>query len=178
MSRAIGDLLSTLSLFVPLRVLLVAGLVVLVLALPSWLESVREKQVRGLVRRLVRASPDDREALERSILALAGTRPGRLRAMVESAVRYDQRGLRDRGIALLEQAGAVQDARKIREAVTPKKARFRDPVEAALRIEAYLSEGRTVAAAEALAEALESFPLDEELRALERAVAERSSPQP
>lgn len=174
MSRVIGDLLSTFSLFVPMRWLVAALVVLVVIAVPFWLESVRDRQVRGLVRRLVRAGPEERSALERRILDLAGLRPGRLRAMVEAASRYDQRSLRDQGIALLDQAGARDDARRLREAVAPKKRRFVDAIEAAVHIEQLLEEGRSVAASEQLAEALEAFPDDEELRGLER----RLSPPP
>jgi hypothetical protein len=164
----LGQLVRSLSEVVPLRTLVVVLLVVAILALPAWLETVRERQLRGTVRRMVRADPDQRAALVDRALTLAAHVPRRLSVLAGEAIRYDQRDVRDRALAALEEVGG--DTTVLRAKIERPKARFRDPVEAAVRIEGLVGEGLLEAAREQLAEARAAFPDDPELAFLETKV--------
>ncbi len=164
----IGQIIRTLSEVVPLRTLLLLVLALAILALPLWFETVRERQVRGAVRRMVRADPDQRAALEERAIALAASRPRRLFVLAGEAIRYDQRDLRDRALTALEAAGG--DTRALRAKIDRPKAKFRDAVEATVRIEALLAEGLPEAAREQLGEARSAFPDDPDLLSLETKV--------
>jgi hypothetical protein len=161
----LGQLLRSLSEVVPLRALLVIVLAVALLALPAWLETVRERQLRGTVRRMVRADPEQRAALVDRALILAAHVPRRLSVLAGEAIRYDQRDVRDRALAALEEAGG--DTRALRARIDRPKARFRDPFEAVVRIEGLVAEGLLEAAREQLAEATTAFPDDPDLALLE-----------
>jgi len=161
----LGQLVRSLSEIVPVRTLLVVLFVVGILALPSWFETVRDRQLRGAVRRMVRADPETRAALVDRAITLAAHVPRRLSVLAGEAIRYDQRDVRDRALAALEQTGA--DTRALRERIERPKVRFRDPVEAIVRIEALLSEGLVEAAREQIADARSTFPDDPDLASLE-----------
>jgi hypothetical protein len=156
--RALGALL-------PLRILALVCVVVVVLALPAWFENIRERQIRGTVRRMVRADPPIRASLEDRALELAAGRTRRLTVLAGEAIRYDQRSARDRALAALDASGA--DTKALRDRIDRPKVRFRDPVEAAVRIEALIADGLTEAARENLDAARRTFPDDGELAALQ-----------
>lgn len=159
LARMLGDLL-------PPRFLFPALAVLILLMLPSWYENMREKQIRGVVRRMVRAEPVERDALYSQALELAGQKRRRLHTLAGEAIRYDQRALRDRALVLLEQTGGREEARTLRQKIEPVRSRYRDPVEAAIRIETLLADGLTEAADEQLRLARAQFPGDAELEAL------------
>jgi hypothetical protein len=158
------EIVRTLGALLPLRLLAVGVVVLVLLALPAWFENVRERQIRGTVRRMVRAEPPHRASLEHRALELAGAKPRRLTVLAGEAIRYDQRSVRDRALAALDAAGA--DTRALREKIDRPRTRFRDPVEAVVRIEALLGEGLTEAAREQLEVAAAAFPADPEIAAL------------
>jgi signal transduction histidine kinase len=166
MVRGISDLIQGLALFFPLKV--VIGIVGVggVLALPFWFESVRDKQLRGLVRRMVRASEAERAQLVRRAFELAAGRPRRLGTLVRQAIHYDQRRLRDEALAALEATGqAPADVKHFKTLIAPAPIRFRDPIEAAVRIDQLLQQGLHVAAREQLQAAEQAFPGEPELEA-------------
>lgn len=138
-----------------------------VLALPPWLESVRGKQIKGFVRRMVRASDPERDALAERALTIAGQRRVRLVGLALEAMRYDQRGLRDQALARLARhpKGRV-DAAKLRERFEKAPLRFTDPLSAQIRVEGLLREGLLVGAAEQLEAARRQFPQDPDLERL------------
>ncbi len=155
----------------PWAVPLVIGALV-ALAAPFWLENVRQKQIKGAVRRMVRADYEERPALVERALGLAGQRRIRLIALVQEAIRYDQRALRDEALGRLEQVkGGKTDAAELRKRVEKPRTRYRDPVEAAVRVEGLLDEGLLVAAREQLDEARSAFPDDPELDRLDQRLA-------
>ncbi|MCA9494464.1 MAG: type II secretion system protein [Myxococcales bacterium] len=170
MARVLGQLVETLSMFMPLKVVLGIVAILGLLAAPFWLESVRDRQIRGTVRRMVRAERQERDALAHRVLSLADGKPGRLRTIVEAATRYDQRDLRERTLALMEKGPGARDAVRFRETTTVKRWRPRNPLEAVVRVEALRAEGMEAAAEEHLQIALETFPDDPELLALRRTV--------
>ena len=159
------DIVRTLGALLPLRILAIACVVVLVLALPAWFENVRERQIRGTVRKMVRADPPIRASLEDKALELAGGKPRRLTVLAGEAIRYDQRSARDRALAALDASGA--DTKALRDRIDRPKVRFRDPVEAVVRIEALIADGLTEAARENLDAARRTFPDDPDLAALQ-----------
>jgi hypothetical protein len=178
MSRAIGDLINTLTMLVPLRVLIVVAVLLAVSAAPLWMESVRDRQLRGLVRRCVRAEHTQRDTLVAEVLRIAADRPSRLRTVVHAATQYDQRDLHHRALAALEATGkAAEDVKRLRQRIEKPPITFRDPLEAVVRVEALLGAGLRVGAQEHLAAALRAFPRDPDLEGLRaRAEAPEESP--
>jgi hypothetical protein len=173
--RVFGDLYAFLTLFLPWK--LVVGLlaVLVVAALPSWVENMRERQLRGSVRRLVRAEQTERVRLLEDTFGLAGERPSRLVRLVEAGRQYDQRDVVDRALTHLDRLDAAA-AHRLRTAAAPPKPKVRDALEAVVRVEGLLREGMAVRAAEVLEESLREHPADPELLALrERLAAERST---
>jgi hypothetical protein len=167
MVRGISDLFVALA-FLPLPVVVGIGVAGAVVALPMWLESIRAKQIRGMVRRMVRADPPERQRLSAEVFRLAGVRARRLVLLAESAVKYDQRSLREAAVAALEASGGdPRDVQRLREVDRKPEARVVDPLAAAVRVEQLLDDGLVVAAREHLTAARRAFPADAELRALE-----------
>jgi hypothetical protein len=167
MMTGISDLVTALRTIFPPWVLVAMGAVALVTLGPRWIESMRDKQLRGLVRRMIRADSAERTRLREQILGIAGTRPGRLVAVVLHAIHYDQRHLRDTALRTLEATGAAPaDVTRLRARIEKPPTRFRDPIEAAVRIEQLFRDGLVVAATEQLAIARAAFPADPDLQAL------------
>ena len=168
MVRGISDLIQGVAFFVPMRVLAVLIAIALIAAAPLWFETVRDKQIRGTIRRMVRADERERQDLAASVLRLAAGRPRRLGTVVRQAIHYDQRRLRDEALAALEATGAAElEVKHLRRMIQPAPVRFRDALEASIRVEKLLEEGLHVAAREQLQAALAAFPGDPELVALE-----------
>ncbi len=140
--------------------------------LPFWLESVRSKQIKGAVRRMVRADEASRAQLVERALSLAGARRLRLIGLVQESIRYGQHALIEEGLARLEAIprGKV-DAEALRGRIRKPGQRFRDPIEASVRIEKLLGMELYVAAQEQLEEALDRFPDDPELHTLSTQLA-------
>jgi hypothetical protein len=163
--KVVRDLYDFLVLFLPWKVVAV-GLVALALAaLPAWLETVRERQLRGRVRRMVRAESVSRAALVEQTFALAGGRASRLSRLVEAGRQYDQRDVVERALSALDEVDPPT-ARRLRALGAPPRPRLRDPLEAAVRVEGLLDSGMTARAREVLDEALRDHPADPELLAL------------
>jgi hypothetical protein len=174
MVRALGDLINTLTIFVPLRVLVLVGVGLAITAAPYWMEAMKDRQLRGMVRRCVRAENVDRNELVDDILRRAGDKPNRLLTVVHSAAHYAQRDVHDRALAALEATGkAAADVKRLRREAEKPAVQVRDPLVATIRIEKLLDAGLTVAAREQLDAALRAFPGDPDLEALRaRAYAE------
>lgn len=171
MARGFGEVMQALSALLPPEALAAVGAVVLLVMAPFWLDSMRGKQIRGAVRRMVRADPETRAALVDRVMSLAGTRPHRLVTLAQHAIKYDQRDVRDAAIAALEATGrAPQDVKRLRAEIEKPPITHRDPLEAIVKIEGLLDQGLVVAAAEHLDAAERRFPGDPELAALRRRV--------
>lgn len=151
----------------PPWVLVGFGVIGVVTLGPRWAESVRDKQIRGLVRRMVRADPQERKRLTELVTRIAGTHPRRLEATVHHAIQYDQRALRDSALATLHATGAAREqVKRLRAKIEKPPTKFRDPIEAAVRIEQLFQNGLVDAAREQLDVALSAFPADPELVSL------------
>ncbi|MEZ4237864.1 MAG: hypothetical protein R3F59_17290 [Myxococcota bacterium] len=105
MARGIAQLYLALTQILPLPVVIGIAAVAVVLGLPMWVESIRGRQINGLVRRMVRAEPAERQQLAQQALVLAGTRPRRLLLVAEASVKYDQRRLREAAVDALARHG-------------------------------------------------------------------------
>ncbi|HHO51961.1 MAG TPA: hypothetical protein ENK18_14035 [Deltaproteobacteria bacterium] len=150
-----------------------------VLAVPFWIESVRSKQIKGAVRRMVRADGPTRRQLAHRALSLAGQRRLRLIGLVQEAIRYGQHALIEEGLArLTSDPHGHRDAEALRARIRKPGQRFRDPIEASVRIEGLLQQELFVAASEQLDEALGRFPTDPELLHLQRRLSEPREPRP
>ena len=172
MTRILVDIGQTVSSIVPPWAMpFVLGAVALVL-LPPWFESVRSKQIKGAIRRMVRAEPSLRQSLAERALHLAGTRRIRLLGLVQEAHRYGQHELLENGLKLLAQSERGRaDAQRIRDQYAPAPPVLRDPLEAVVRVESLLQQGLVVAAREQLDAAVRKFPNDPDLKRLENRVA-------
>lgn len=171
MTRIFTDLAGLVGQLVPPWAIPFVLAAVAALALPPWLESVRGKQIKGTVRRMVRADERERAHLATRALELAGHKRIRLVGLALEALRYDQRLLRDRALARLEShpKGRV-DAVKLRERFEKPAIRFDDALTAQVRVERLLDQGLVVGAAEQLTAARHQFPHDPELAALQTRV--------
>ena len=164
MTRIFTDIANLIGQLVPAWALpFVLGAVAL-LALPPWLESVRGKQIKGYVRRMVRADDSERRELHERVLSIAGQRRTRLVGLALEAMRYDQRALRDQALLRLDaHPKGRADAARLRERFEKAQVRFGDPLSAQVRVERLLREGLVVGAAEQLEAARRQFPEDQEL---------------
>lgn len=144
-------------------------LVLLAIAsVPLWLNSVRNKQISGAVRRMVRA-PDSvaHQALEQRVWDLAAERPSRVLVIVREAIRYDQRRLRDDAMRWLDERNeAEEDLRLIRSKMAPDPKPIGHPLEVAVAVERLMEQGMNDAAHARLDEAIRRYPTDVDLRTL------------
>lgn len=173
MTRIFTDLNQILNALVPgWAVPYVLGLLA-ALAVPLYLETVRGRQIKSAVRQMVRADGSRRHELEQRALYLAGRRRGRLIGLVQEAIRYGQPSLLQEGLTRLDQhPRGAGDAAALRKRVEPEPVRFRDPVEAVVRISRLLDQGLLVAADEQLVVARTQYPHDEELEGLHARLAD------
>lgn len=167
MFRGLSDVFQILATLLPPWALAGVVAAVLVVGAPAWFDNVRSKQIRGRIRKMLRATTPEKPPLAAEALALAADRPRRLVALIREAHKYDLRDLRDAGLAHLEALGtAPEDVRVLRKLVSPPPARYRDPLEAVVKVERLLDMELPVAAREALDEALRQHPGDADLLAL------------
>ena len=161
MFRGLGDFFQILGSLLPPWALAVLGVSLAVIAGPAWFDNVRSKQIRGRIRKMLRATSAERPARADQALVLAAQRPRRLVALVREAHKYDLRALRDAGLERLEQTGsALEDLRVLRELVAPPPQPIRDPLQAVVKVERLVELGLVVGAREALEEGLRQHPGD------------------
>ena len=159
MTRIFSDVGQLLTALIPPWALPFVLVAIGVALVPPWIESVRSKQIKGALRRMVRAEPEEQKRLADWALDLAGQKRTRLIGFVQEAIRYGHRDLVEEGLLRLEaHPRAHEDALKLRERVQGPRPRFRDPVEASVRIEGLLDQGLLVGAEEQLSLALGQFP--------------------
>ncbi len=151
---------------VPWPVALGGLAVLLVLGGPSWLESARHRELRGVVRQIARVHdrPEDREALVARVFRLAGQRPDRLTTLGREAHRRALPHVRDRAWEALQALDAPAAARE-RSALAREPSRRPATLEL-LSIEALIAEGAVDAARLRLRAARAQHPQDEALQRL------------
>jgi len=169
MTRAFSDIAQTLQMLLPPWGLAAIAAVLGILAIPFWLQSMRTKKIHGRIRRMVRASDEERRELADEALALAGDHPRRLVALVHNAMKYGLYDLRNHGIRRLEETGGAPEDLEIFHALLRRERKpVGHPLEVALAIERLLEEGMDQTARHRLTEALKQHPADPDLRDIEK----------
>lgn len=171
----LGTLVRTLGTVLPPWLVIPVAIVLLLAFLPAWVETMRHKQLRGLVRRMVRAEEAPRRALIDRALALARGRGPRLAVIVEQAMKYGQRALMDEALAALQAIDPL-GADRLRAQQRPDSPKtVLHPLEVSVRVERLLAEGMREAAEARLDEALARHPRDPDLLALRARVAQEAT---
>ena len=165
--RGIGDIFQVLSMWLPpWGVALLLGAIALAL-LPGLRFRTRSRQVREAVRRMVRATPADREALVTRAFDRAGNHPHLLAILATEARKRAMPHLYQRAMDALRAApGGAAEAARLHAEASRAKGDPLHPLEVVLRVETMLDEGLTVAARVRLDEALGHHPGHPELLAL------------
>lgn len=172
----IGELIQTISTFVPWWILAIAGLLVAGLAAPGYLVGLKVKKVKALMRKTVRAEGEQRTQLQRQAWEVAKGNGDVLVALVKEADKLNQPRLRDRAMAALRKLGTHPDeVHKLSRPSNPHEdKRHGHPLEAAAAIRTLMNVEAWEAAQERLDEARARFPGDEGLQSLgERLQQER-----
>lgn len=139
---------------------------VAMIGLPIWLNGVRQKQIKGLIRRRQRAEGEERERLAEQALALADCKPGRLVVLATEAAKFQQLPLYETAMALLKAHGGHKDDLKRLSLLVKEPPKLHGSgLEAAIIIERLVDEGLLEAAAERYALASAKHPNDADLQA-------------
>ena len=170
----IPDLIGTLQQMLPVWVSVPLLALIAAFAIPGWWNWLRSKQIKGQVRRMMRApSSEARDEHAENAFALAAGSARRLSYLADELFRLNQRVLFDRALAELKATGkALEDVRRLSAKVAVEKKRGRHPIEEAVIIERMWEEGMHEAARERLAEVMRRHPGDADLQELEQTLAE------
>jgi hypothetical protein len=173
MMRGITDLGTALSAVLPPWMMAALGVVAAVAALPLFVERSRQKQIRGAIRRLVRADPPTRDALLRWVQTLSADRERRLTLVAEEATKREQWDLRQWALEGLERSETGRrEAARLRKARTPEPKPFNHPLEAEAMARTLAAAGARVAARDVVRRARRRFPDSPELGLLEAELEE------
>lgn len=160
--------------YVPLFVVIGVALV------PTWFHWLRSKQIKGRIRRMLRATdPAEREAHRRAAFDLAAGKPRRLAHLADEALRVGLRSVYDEALATLKASGGHRaDIQRLEGATKVVPPRGAHPLEEALAIERMVEAGLLDAARARLHEVRGRFPEDPDLAALQQRLDEASAPPP
>jgi len=172
MFRGIGDIVAILQSALPPWALALVAVTVVLVGGPAWFDNVRGKQIRGQIRKMLRADgPGARAAHADEALQLAAERPRRLVTLVREAHKYQLNDLRDAALERLRDGGkSPADVEVLDKLVQPESKAAPTSLEAVVRVEKLLDAGLVVGAKEQLDAALDRFPNDPELLALDRKI--------
>lgn len=136
------------------------------------------RRIRGTVRRMVKASPEEQERLTAQALKLAGTRPGLLILLEHEAYRRHQNTLAEAALLALKATGKrPQDVARVQMGRKPARAPVGHPTEVAVQVASLLDQGMLEAASSRLGDGLKRWPDHPELLELrERTRASHSAP--
>ena len=177
MFRGLGDIAQLLLTALPPWALAALAGVLVVVAGPAWFDTVRIKQIKGCIRRMLRAPPNEHAALIEEAFDRAGTRPARLAALVREAHKYGFKGMAERGLqALAGTRRAPADVHALERLLHPPPDAPSTALQAVVRVEQLIAEGLWVGAKEQLEVARKRYPNDADLEMLERRLAERGTP--
>ena len=165
MGRGLADLVNALFLLMPVPMVIGVLVFIAVLMLPGWLFAMRSKQIRGLIRRRVRATPEEADALARQAIALTGGKGPLLIALGREAIRMHQRDLWNMA---REQLSTLHDynaeLQELEASISRSSQPLLHPVEVLMTVKRLTKLGMLDAALTRLEEALTRFPDDEDLR--------------
>lgn len=160
--------------YIPLFVVLGIALV------PTWFHWVRTKQIKGQLRRLLRATSSEEKATFRArAFAFANGKPRRLAFLADEALRLGLKPIHDEAMAALKAVagGHHADVQRLEAATKVVPPRAQHPLEEAVVIERMLEEGLVEAAKARLQEVRARFPTDPDLADLEHRI-EHPAPPP
>lgn len=188
MGRGIGDIFSIAFEYLPPEVLAVLGVILAFFAIPAWIRSAKTRQIKGTVRRMVRAEPADVPALSERAFLLAGTNGELLRFLVLEARKRTLPRVEGEALNRLASLdGYAADAVSLRKAVGREEAPVRHPLEVAVVVERLLDQGMIDGARIQLDAGLATHPDNTELLSLvervlsadlEDEIDERGEPTP
>ncbi|MCB9682708.1 MAG: hypothetical protein H6733_14680 [Alphaproteobacteria bacterium] len=171
--RGIGDLIGVLRLMLPPWALGLLAVVVALWLVPRLRYRTRARQIRGAIRRMVRADVPTRAGLFAWTFELAADDVFLLVDVANEARKRGMNDLWDHALARLDDLATGRgEAERLRRSVERVSAEPMHPVEAALRIEALVDTGAYEAARERLGEALARHPSDPGLQALHARIAQ------
>jgi hypothetical protein len=164
MGRGLSDLVNTLFVMLPTQVVIVVMVIGAALLFPGWLFSMRSKQIRGLIRRRVRAAGDERAELADEAMLIANEKGPLLIALAREAIKMNQRHLFQRAITKLNELSLYsEETAELEASISRETQALLHPVEVLLATERLLNLGMNHAAKERVEEALQRFPDNEEL---------------
>lgn len=173
--RGLEDIVNVLIEFVPPWLLYPLGAVIVLIAIPAWLKNGKSKRVKGLIRRMVRATPQQRLEFEEQAFSLAGEDKDLLYIVATEAQKRTFPKTYARAMEKLKQAdgGAVLATLLASKTAAPPK-QVAHPAESAYIISNMMEEGLTDAAKRRLETALREHPDAEELLVLKARLTERA----
>jgi hypothetical protein len=164
MGRGLSDLVNSLFVFLPVELAIAVLLAAALLILPGWIFAIRAKQIKGLIRKRVRASAEERDRLANEALALAAGKGNRLVVLARESLRMGQRELWKRAMDELQLLPAhVAEARELTASISRESQPLLHPVEVVMTVQRLLELHMTQAALDRIDEALERFPRDDGL---------------
>lgn len=176
---AIARLLGTLHQILPGWAYMVLVALLAVVALPTFVFSMRARQIRSAVRRVARATTiEARREAEDDAFALTADHPRLLTNLAEEALRLNQRAVFDRVVTRLTFLGG-HDAILASFAKRQGPAKTSNhPIEAAIAVRRLIEAGLLDRARDRLDEADARFPGDPELAVVRQELTAATSPPP
>lgn len=157
--RAISDILGSLFLVLPAPIVYGLAALIGLLLLRPWLRNVRAKQIRGKVRRMVRADDALRHRLAEEAFRTARSNADHMYLLAFEARKRSFPALYQRALdALHAHPKGRPLAAKLTEQVAPERSPTRHPAEWIAIIETMLDNGVYEGARLRLTEALEQHP--------------------
>jgi len=164
MGQGLSDLVNTLFLLLPYELAIVLIIGVAILFLPGWLFAMRSKQIKGLIRRRVRATEEARGHLAEQALELAAGKGDRLVILAREALKMGQRDLWKSAMDELKLLPAhSSEVQELTSEVSREGQPLLHPVEVIMTVKRLRELGMNQAALERIEEAIQRFPQDEEL---------------
>ncbi len=176
--RGLGDIMNVLMGVLPPWATDIATFTLALIAGVAALYWSQMRRIRGTVRRMVKASPEEQELLAAQALKLAGTRPGLLLLLEQEAHRRHQHALAEAALLALKSTGKRQrDVTRVQRSRMPSRAPVGHPTEVALQVMNLLDQGMMEAASRRLHDGLKRWPDHPDLNEL-RERAQPSHPDP
>ncbi len=169
---AILRLIQSLGEGLPLPILAALAATLVIWLGPAWWNSLRTREIRGLVRRIGRG--ESVPALTARAFRIAGSRPDRLALLAAEANRRGLQPLREAAFAALTEVDPARAASERVGQAPPKGAQEAHPLAAVVAIEGLIAAGAWEAAGARLASARARFPDDPELAALADRIRSRT----
>jgi hypothetical protein len=164
MGQGLADIVNTLFGLLPFEFAIALLLLAAVLVFPGWVFSIRSKQIKGLVRRRVRATEEERAQLAAKAMELTAGKGDRLIVLARESLKMGQRDLWNTAMNALQLIPAhTTETKELLGAVSRERKALLHPLEVLMTVNRLRSLEMYEAALERVDEALERFPDDAEL---------------